>query len=257
MAIVFQICPKNEKLTVAHIPLIRIVCPFQLLQLSAIGRTIQFMNEILASIITGIATLVAALIATQDGRQIIKAIFGARPADKISGSRGKSVLTRFIFVFVVGALAGALFFRVAAKATETIAFQAGYRVPVGTIMAYSGRTEPEGWLFCDGQEIGKNFHELRALVGDRTPDLRGQFLRGYDPTGKVDPEGSKRALGTFQNDEFMHHHHTAYLANGSDGGGRSGQGDLLYSVNREASTLDAGGAETRPKNFSVNFIIKD
>lgn len=58
--------------------------------------------------------------------------------------------------------------------------QAG--VPVGSVIAYSGSTVPEGWLWCDGSAIPVTFTDLRALVGATTPNLTDTFIAGVGTT---------------------------------------------------------------------------
>lgn len=64
--------------------------------------------------------------------------------------------------------------------------------PAGAIMAYAASTAPTGWLLCDGSAVSRTtYATLFAAIstvwgtGDGSttfnlPDLRGQFLRGYD-----------------------------------------------------------------------------
>jgi len=64
--------------------------------------------------------------------------------------------------------------------------------PPGAIMAYAASTAPTGWLLCDGSAVSRTtYATLFAAIstvwgtGDgsttfNVPDLRGQFLRGYD-----------------------------------------------------------------------------
>ena len=56
-------------------------------------------------------------------------------------------------------------------------------VPVGTVVAYTGREPPEGWLVCNGQDItDATYAELRVVLGsDNVPDLRGTFVVGSNP----------------------------------------------------------------------------
>ena len=68
--------------------------------------------------------------------------------------------------------------------------QAQNAIPVGTIIAWhatgnpADMRNPDGtynWLECNGQAVSKTVYpELFALVGGRTPDFKGQFLRGLD-----------------------------------------------------------------------------
>lgn len=126
--------------------------------------------------------------------------------------------------------------------------------PLGAIVAWPGASAPHGWAICDGSTVEVPNRESRmALVkvldafrvsqagvpagGVRLPDLRGQFLRGYDPTGSVDVES--RALGSAQADAFQKHDHEIVV-------GRSGghSHDIAVDVAGEhthtASSAPAG-----------------
>lgn len=74
--------------------------------------------------------------------------------------------------------------------------------PPGTIIAYYGKTAPAGYLACDGSTFSASqYPELYAAIGTTTlPDLRGRFIRGYDPQGVNDPQGASRAVGSVQQD---------------------------------------------------------
>lgn len=40
--------------------------------------------------------------------------------------------------------------------------------PIGTIIAYSGSTAPDGWLLCQGQEISRTeYVDLFAVIGTK------------------------------------------------------------------------------------------
>jgi microcystin-dependent protein len=65
-------------------------------------------------------------------------------------------------------------------------------LPPGSLMAYGASTAPTGWLLCDGSAVSRTtYATLYGVIGttwgagDTTttfnvPDLRGQFVRGYD-----------------------------------------------------------------------------
>ncbi len=71
-------------------------------------------------------------------------------------------------------------------------------VPVGTIIPWGGLSSsvPDGWMICDGRELGRNNYDILFSVihtiwgegdGIRTfnlPDFRGLFLRGSNMGGK-------------------------------------------------------------------------
>ena len=88
-------------------------------------------------------------------------------------------------------------------------------MPIGAIIAYSSNCPPLGWLVCDGREyLIENFPNLYEVIGTtfggtenisfRVPDLEGQFIRGWDKLGNIDPE---REFGSPQDDSFQGHSH--------------------------------------------------
>lgn len=101
-----------------------------------------------------------------------------------------------------------------------------------------------------------------------TPDLRGMFLRGNDPTGIWDLDVAKRYSflgailgtnpGTFELDQLISHDHS--IANITNIIGPGGTG-AVYTTG-PAGTLTSpvtnftGGTENRPVNMSVNWFIK-
>jgi len=82
--------------------------------------------------------------------------------------------------------------------------------PVGSILYYPTSTIPVGWLMCDGATISKTtypllFSKLGYLYGGsgdlfRLPDLRGEFIRGWDNGRGVDAgrQVGSRQKGTIQ-----------------------------------------------------------
>ena len=140
-------------------------------------------------------------------------------------------------------------------------------IPVGSIVAYAGKSAPKGWLFCDGKDIPSEtaFKLLRDLVAPskKTPDLRGYFLRGFDTTKppeiRVDPD-TTRGLLSIQQDAVGPHEHGYLTPSRESNTGKSG------STAPDVWPFDTHGAitagpipnvtETRPKNVAVNYIIK-
>ena len=164
-------------------------------------------------------------------------------------------------------------------------------LPSGLVQWFAGQTPPTGWIFCDGRvlDVG-SFPALYGAIGRtytgltvpptqfQIPDLRGQFLRGWDnrATGGVD---SGRAFGSFQNDAFASHQHVLKLntlgyagvqfgsqrealspAKGqmtSSGRPNNGTLDVKYGDDPGAAAIqNTGGSETRPKNIALLPIIK-
>ncbi|HFI1265733.1 TPA: phage tail protein [Escherichia coli] len=64
----------------------------------------------------------------------------------------------------------------------------GSALPVGVPVPWPTATPPEGWLKCDGRAFTKEQYPVlaRAYPTLRLPDLRGEFIRGWDDGRKVD-----------------------------------------------------------------------
>jgi microcystin-dependent protein len=135
------------------------------------------------------------------------------------------------------------------------------------IVAWGGSTAPSGWLECNGQSTAP-YPKLAAITGATVPDLRGEFIRGWDHGRGVD---AGRAIRSFQADELKSHNHTVNdpghkhgIPTNSTGDGSGDQSpEGLTNNNRwtNAATTGitinaAGGVETRPRNISLMYIIK-
>ncbi|MGL5100563.1 MAG: phage tail protein, partial [Fusobacteriaceae bacterium] len=150
--------------------------------------------------------------------------------------------------------------------------------PIGSIFAYGGSTIPAGFLLCDGRTIARaDYPELYDLIGDRIPDLRGEFIRGLDNGRGVD---SGRTRGSAQGDairnitgaingttnsnyQFIGDSITtsgAFAQSGtgtkygtpSDGGLKWGVSEITFNASRVITTAN----ENRPRNVAYNYIIK-
>jgi hypothetical protein len=126
---------------------------------------------------------------------------------------------------------------------------------VGMIVAWGGSGAPAGWLECNGQSTAA-FPVLASVVGGAVPDLRGEFIRGYDHGRGVDPG---RSVRSFQDQAFASHVHGSGSDNGfvtDSNSGRQGTagGDTHFKLAR--TTDPAGGPETRPRNIALMYIIK-
>lgn len=175
------------------------------------------------------------------------------------------------------------------KALEVAQQQAVDLVPAGTVVAYAGSVEPPGWLFCDGRSLDKNdprYKRLFAAIGTahggdanpgfQIPDYRGVFLRGVDKGANRDPDAASRtatgkkgmgnsgdAVGTYQADAFRSHAHgvqgyrlEARGGSGFDGAGFASNSNTDHPWTHDYESRTVGGPETRPRNVSVNYIIK-
>lgn len=141
---------------------------------------------------------------------------------------------------------------------------------VGMVITYAANTAPTGWLECDGSAVSRTTYAalFAALgtawgVGDGSttfnlPDLRGEFVRGWDHGKGTD---SGRTFASHQSDAFKDHTHTlspdyVKYSGGSQGLlGSGSQGDG-GGVTGTVSSPNNGGTETRPRNFALMYVIK-
>ncbi|EHK7194800.1 tail fiber protein [Escherichia coli] len=73
----------------------------------------------------------------------------------------------------------------------------GSALPVGVPVPWPSATPPTGWLKCNGAAFSaKEYPELaKAYPTNKLPDLRGEFIRGWDDGRGAD---SGRGLLSFQ-----------------------------------------------------------
>lgn len=160
--------------------------------------------------------------------------------------------------------------------TAFVTTAAGLSVPAGSVITYAGSTAPAGWLKCNGAAISRStYSALFAVVGStygagngtstfNVPDLRGEFVRGWDDARGVD---ATRAIGTAQGENYISHvhsYHTAYIIGSGSAGfdgtaitGNSVQGSYQVANAIPAQYTNAsGGNETRPRNVALLYCIK-
>ncbi|EAV44953.1 putative tail fiber-related protein [Stappia aggregata IAM 12614] len=97
-------------------------------------------------------------------------------------------------------------------------------VAPGCVAYYAMSTAPDGWLKANGAEISRTaYADLFAAIGTifgvgdgnstfNLPDLRGEFLRGWDDARGVD---GARVLGSSQSDQNASHTHTGSTSSDS------------------------------------------
>ncbi|MEZ0169944.1 phage tail protein [Microvirga sp. TS319] len=86
------------------------------------------------------------------------------------------------------------------------------------------------------------------------PDLRGEFIRGFDDGRGIDPG---RVLGSWQADDFLAHSHLVVGVYSAGGGGTDNWTSGTPTQNKAPrNTGITGGAETRPRNVAYHWFIK-
>ena len=131
-------------------------------------------------------------------------------------------------------------------------------VPVGVPMPWPQATPPAGWFECNGSPFNTSDYPRLAAAypNGRLPDLRGEFIRGWDAGRGVDPG---RGIFSWQNCEIQQHNHTQNIgAFGEQGGGNPwGSGsNNRWEQDYWFTTGLTGGNETRPRNIAFMYIVR-
>ncbi len=152
----------------------------------------------------------------------------------------------------------------------------GSALPVGVPVPWPTATPPAGWLKCDGRAFTKEQYPVLARVYPtlRLPDLRGEFIRGWDDGRKID-EGRK--LLSWQKGTLVGGHDDndssldiSYMSNGNNidyGGDKVFAGNyrsdyLWYAIlggTNSRAKAELNGAFfniTRPRNIAFNYIVR-
>ena len=169
-------------------------------------------------------------------------------------------------------------------------------VPAGSVFTFATTTVPSGYLECNGAAVSRStyaslFSSISTTwgVGDGSstfnlPDLRGQFVRGWDNSAGVD---SGRSFASSQSDQNKEHNHTASttsLTGGirkiSEGFGAGGSATGVFTKTQDGTNTitgssstssvggvdfdgshthkiaNDGGTEVRVKNYALMYVIK-
>ena len=157
------------------------------------------------------------------------------------------------------------------------------QVPAGTVIYTASTTTPAGYLLCDGSSYSTLVYpNLAAAIGYtyggsvhqfNVPDLRGQFIRGWDDGRGLD---SGRVFGSNQSDSLKSHAHYEFANVSSGYGNLSSYPNAAPAANTSGDSSGAsynigtdgistateglssytGGSETRPTNIALLPVIK-
>lgn len=149
-------------------------------------------------------------------------------------------------------------------------------MPVGFPLPWPQATPPEGWLKCNGAPFDKAKYPKLAVAypSGNLPDLRGEFLRGWDDGRGID-EG--RALLSWQGGSYLLQEASQsvdrvvqFSANkiediGWDKATSGGAGRARTVTSADVSTWNpaprnASGIQyvgySRPRNIAFNYIVR-
>jgi microcystin-dependent protein len=155
--------------------------------------------------------------------------------------------------------------------------------PAGTVIWTARNTAPTGYLKADGTAVSRTtYAALFSAIGTtfgagngsttfNVPDLRGEFIRGWDDGRGVD---SGRTFASAQSQNYQSHTHAVtdpghshtVESNNATGGNYSGGGNSsnlgpYYGTNTGSNTTgisiqNSGGTETRPRNVALLACVK-
>ncbi|EBZ1172208.1 hypothetical protein EW345_02935 [Salmonella enterica subsp. enterica serovar Give] len=148
----------------------------------------------------------------------------------------------------------------------------GSALPVGVPVPWPLATPPTGWMKCNGATFSAGEYPKLAVAypSGVLPDLRGEFLRGWDDGRGID---SGRVVLTGQSQSVQQHTHDLAMAYSSDSTymnklGVTPNADMLPIKDMINVTTFTGygwyylkannstGVETRPRNVAFNYIVR-
>ena len=150
------------------------------------------------------------------------------------------------------------------------------KVPTASIMTFTVGTTPTGFLECDGSALDRTVYaNLFSIIGEtygvgdgsttfNIPDLRGEFIRGFDNGRGVD---IGRSVGTSQADAIRNI--TGSFRTKSDDGASGAfakqtshayvgtqAGNGTDYTDFDVSRVVPTAADNRPRNIAMMFCIK-
>ncbi|HAW9530540.1 TPA: integrase [Escherichia coli] len=159
-------------------------------------------------------------------------------------------------------------------ALENLGLGEGSALPVGVPVPWPSATPPTGWLKCNGAVFSSEKYPnlAKAYPTLKLPDLRGEFIRGWDDGRGID---SGRNLLSAQNDAIQNivgsFGRTQLFRDVLSSGPFSQHGQVLSTGLKEAEIIEGYGAynwtfdasrsvrtasETRSRNIAFNYIVR-
>ncbi|MEB7102803.1 phage tail protein [Escherichia coli] len=164
--------------------------------------------------------------------------------------------------------------KLATAITTNLGLGEGSALPVGVPVPWPSATPPMGWLKCNGAVFSSEKYPnlAKAYPTLKLPDLRGEFIRGWDDGRGID---SGRNLLSAQNDAIQNivgsFGRTQLFRDVLSSGPFSQHGQVLSTGLKEAEIIEGYGAynwtfdasrsvrtasETRSRNIAFNYIVR-
>ncbi len=146
----------------------------------------------------------------------------------------------------------------------------GSALPVGVPVPWPSATPPTGWLKCNGAAFSaEEYPELaKAYPTNKLPDLRGEFIRGWDDGRGIDTNRSllssqgdaiRNIIGALVDVRFNTYPSDSGVFTTSvigDASSDSIKGGYAKRVTFDASRVVPTANENRPRNISFNYIVR-
>ncbi|OYJ11796.1 phage tail protein [Shigella boydii] len=160
----------------------------------------------------------------------------------------------------------------------------GSALPVGVPVPWPSATPPTGWLKCNGAAFSSEKYPNLAKVYPtlKLPDLRGEFIRGWDDSRGIDSGRSILSEQGYATEDHAHglpskstvatdrsinfYFDEAWATSGNTGvirwGNTSDAGlpapnyGTFKTYKQSVANLGTAGLETRPRNIAFNYIVR-
>ncbi|EQA5714774.1 tail fiber protein [Cronobacter sakazakii] len=151
----------------------------------------------------------------------------------------------------------------------------GSALPVGVPIPWPSATPPTGWLKCNGAEFtASQYPKLaQAYPALRLPDLRGEFIRGWDDGRGIDSGravlstqssaqkniiGSMLGLAVLESGTASGAIKITASKNPSKWGIGSSDGGVIRDLDFDSSKTPGVNVaeEVRPRNIAFNYIVR-
>lgn len=146
----------------------------------------------------------------------------------------------------------------------------GSALPVGVPVPWPSATPPTGWLKCNGAAFSaEEYPELaKVYPTNKLPDLRGEFIRGWDDGRGIDTNRSllssqgdtiRNIIGALVDVRFNTYPSDSGVFTTSvigDASSDSIKGGYAKRVTFDASRVVPTANENRPRNIAFNYIVR-
>ncbi|EKR4937784.1 tail fiber protein [Escherichia coli] len=155
-------------------------------------------------------------------------------------------------------------------ALENLGLGEGSALPVGVPVPWPSATPPTGWLKCNGAAFSaEEYPKLaKAYPTNKLPDLRGEFIRGWDDGRGIDTNRSllssqgdaiRNIIGALVDVRFNSYPSDSGAFTTSvigDASSDSIKGGYAKRVTFDASRVVPTANENRPRNIAFNYIVR-